>query len=195
MDLTGHVTGIVAAAVDLANAAGPAWAGGQPHHAPTGAHAQEAVGDALARVTAASLDLGGDDVSDLLATGRQLWRVLSTAAAGDVAEAARLTNALLAAAPARPHLTQHGTQPWHLHFAPPGSSPGREWSAELVMAVATLLGGAELDRLRTCAAQDCDRVLLDETRSRTQRYCSTTCQNRTKVAAFRARNGRTTRPQ
>nr|WP_238350654.1 CGNR zinc finger domain-containing protein [Kribbella shirazensis] len=50
-----------------------------------------------------------------------------------------------------------------------------------------LLGSDQAERLRQCAAVRCDNVFLDATRNHTQRFCSTACQNRTKVAAHRAR--------
>ena len=61
------------------------------------------------------------------------------------------------------------------------------WLAELATAVAMLLGSDEVERLRRCEATRCEDVFLDSTRNRTQRFCSTACQNRTKVAAHRAR--------
>ncbi|WP_083394913.1 MULTISPECIES: CGNR zinc finger domain-containing protein [unclassified Curtobacterium] len=189
MDEPGHFGGLVAAAIDLANAAGPESAWGRPHRAPTGKPAQKAVGNALALIPASQHALAPADVEQLLSTGQHLWRAMFIAAAGDLPAAAGLVNEMLSRVSTQPHLTQHGTQPWHLHFAPPGSGPGREWSAELVVAVASLFGTRMTDRLRSCAAHQCDRVLVDETRNHTQRYCSVSCQNRTKVAAFRARTG------
>ena len=44
-----------------------------------------------------------------------------------------------------------------------------------------------MSRLDTCAADDCDDVVLDLSRNRSRRYCSTTCGNREAVAAYRAR--------
>jgi hypothetical protein len=46
---------------------------------------------------------------------------------------------------------------------------------------------AELDRLGVCAAHNCVDAFADTTQARTRRYCSTTCQNRAKTAARRAR--------
>jgi len=45
------------------------------------------------------------------------------------------------------------------------------------------------DRLGVCTAPRCDRVYVDTSRNGTRRYCSTSCQNRVKTAAFRARLG------
>jgi predicted RNA-binding Zn ribbon-like protein len=43
--------------------------------------------------------------------------------------------------------------------------------------------------LGTCDSDDCDRVFLDESKNGSRRFCSTTCQNRVKPAAFRRRQG------
>jgi predicted RNA-binding Zn ribbon-like protein len=50
-----------------------------------------------------------------------------------------------------------------------------------------VLGGSGADRLGICTAPACDRVFVDASRNGTRRYCSTSCQNRVKTAAFRAR--------
>ena len=61
------------------------------------------------------------------------------------------------------------------------------WLAEFATAAAMLLGSSEYELLRRCGAERCDNLCLDATRNHTQRFCSTACQNRTKVAAFRSR--------
>jgi hypothetical protein len=43
------------------------------------------------------------------------------------------------------------------------------------------------DRLGVCSASRCVDVYVDRSPAGARRYCSLTCQNRTKVAAFRAR--------
>jgi predicted RNA-binding Zn ribbon-like protein len=50
-----------------------------------------------------------------------------------------------------------------------------------------VLGSESHDRLGVCTAPRCDRVYVDTSRNGTRRYCSTSCQNRVKTAAFRAR--------
>ena len=46
----------------------------------------------------------------------------------------------------------------------------------------------DLDRLKICAADDCQDVLVDLSRNSSKRYCDTgNCGNRTNVAAYRAR--------
>ena len=55
------------------------------------------------------------------------------------------------------------------------------------MAMVDVIRADEMVRLGTCAADDCDDVVLDLSRNRSRRYCSTTCGNREAVAAYRAR--------
>jgi len=66
--------------------------------------------------------------------------------------------------------------------------PGDRLAAEAGMAFADLIRAGELDRLRVCAGDDCDAVLVDLTRNRSRIYCDTgNCGNRQHVAAYRAR--------
>ena len=61
-------------------------------------------------------------------------------------------------------------------------------ATEAAMAFADALRSGELDRLRTCAADDCDAVLLDLTRNRSKRYCDAgNCANREHVRSYRTR--------
>ena len=56
------------------------------------------------------------------------------------------------------------------------------------MGFLDLIRDDELDRLSTCAADDCDDVLVDLSKNRSKRYCATgNCGNRANVAAYRAR--------
>jgi predicted RNA-binding Zn ribbon-like protein len=61
------------------------------------------------------------------------------------------------------------------------------WAAGCATGLAVVLGGSGADRLGVCTAPGCDRVFVDTSRNGTRRYCSTSCQNRVKTAAFRAR--------
>lgn len=47
----------------------------------------------------------------------------------------------------------------------------------------------DLTRLGACAGRACLDAFFDSTQARTRRYCSNTCQNRAKVAAYRRRQG------
>ena len=45
----------------------------------------------------------------------------------------------------------------------------------------------ELSRLAVCAEPSCAGIVLDLSRNRSRRFCSTACGNRVAVAAYRAR--------
>ncbi|MQY09180.1 CGNR zinc finger domain-containing protein [Actinomadura macrotermitis] len=133
------------------------------------------------------------DVGEL--TGRDLERVRDLRArfhavfqAPDVPDAVRLVNDIIAEIRTTPHLTDHDGYDWHVHFFAPGAPMGEHLAADCGMALAYVVAAGELDRLRTCEAPDCARVLVDLSRNRCRRYCdSRTCGNRMHVAAYRAR--------
>ena len=55
------------------------------------------------------------------------------------------------------------------------------------MAMIDVIRADEMSRLGVCADDDCQGVVLDLSRNRSRRFCSTTCGNRNAVAAYRAR--------
>jgi predicted RNA-binding Zn ribbon-like protein len=55
------------------------------------------------------------------------------------------------------------------------------------MAMVDVIRVDELSRLSVCADDGCDGLVLDLSRNRSRRFCSTTCANRNAVAAYRAR--------
>jgi predicted RNA-binding Zn ribbon-like protein len=108
--------------------------------------------------------------------------------APDADHAAQIVNRLLVEADARPHLTKHDGWDWHLHVTESAAPLVDRLAAEAAMAFADLIRAGELDRLRICAASDCQAVLVDLSRNRSHRYCDTgNCANRLHVAAYRAR--------
>jgi predicted RNA-binding Zn ribbon-like protein len=114
----------------------------------------------------------------------KIWAV-----ADDEEEAAGQVNALLSDTRAMPWLTRHPEMPeWHLHLASIHDPLWQRMGAEIAMALADLIRGGELRRLKVCAAPDCDAVLLDLSRNRSRMFCDTgNCGNRQHVAAYRER--------
>jgi predicted RNA-binding Zn ribbon-like protein len=102
-------------------------------------------------------------------------------------EAAGLVNAMLAQARALPQLQRHDHWDWHLHAVDPDRPLDERVVVETAMAMVDVIRADEMSRLARCAADDCDDVVLDLSRNRSRRYCSTTCGNREAVAAYRAR--------
>ena len=87
----------------------------------------------------------------------------------------------------RPQLVRHDEYDWHLHAVDP-DAPLAEWIlVETVMALIDVVRADELSRLSVCDDDDCEGVVLDLSRNRSRRYCSTACGNRNAVAAYRAR--------
>ena len=113
--------------------------------------------------------------------------VFEAVTSGGVDSAARQVNALIAATGAHPRLDRHDGEPWHLHFHGTDDSLAVGWAAGCATGLAVVLGSDLHGRIGVCTAPRCDRVYVDTSRNGTRRFCSTTCQNRVKAAAFRAR--------
>ena len=111
-------------------------------------------------------------------------RVLLTSERDD---AVAIVNRMLAEAGALPQLVRHGDTDWHLHAAGPDRPLATRIAVETAMAMVDVIRADELSRLDLCADDDCQGVVLDLSRNRSRRYCSTTCGNREAVAAYRAR--------
>jgi predicted RNA-binding Zn ribbon-like protein len=113
---------------------------------------------------------------------RRFWTIK------DRDEAAALVNQILEEAEARPYLARHDEWDWHLHVTRPDAPLADRIAAEAAMAFLDLIRADELGRLRICAAEDCEDVLVDLSKNSSKRYCDTgNCGNRTNVAAYRAR--------
>lgn len=183
MDATDHLRASLEAAVALANAFGAEWSQGRPQ--PRGDAA--AASAALRLTTNRVPELDSAAVAEFANGGARLYSALNALVDGKINISAQALNALLKETRAAPQLLQDKGSPWHLHFAAPEVSFAVGWLAELATAAAMLLGSDDVEFLRRCSAERCDNLFLDATRNHTQRFCSTACQNRTKVAAFRAR--------
>lgn len=114
------------------------------------------------------------------------------ASADDEERVVGQVNALLSDTRAAPWLTRHAEMPeWHLHLASIHDPLWQRMGAEMAMSLADLIRAGELRRLKTCAAPDCDAVLVDLSRNRSGKFCDTgNCGNRQHVAAYRNRRAR-----
>ncbi len=102
-------------------------------------------------------------------------------------EAVDLVNRMLAEEEALPQLARHDQFDWHLHAVAPDAPLPKRIRVETAMAMIDVVRADEHSRLSVCADDDCDGVVLDLSRNRSRRFCSTTCGNRNAVAAYRAR--------
>ena len=123
-----------------------------------------------------------ESVRELRHRLRRFWTV------GNRDEAAALVNEILAEANARPYLARHDEWDWHLHVTRPDAPLVDRIAADAAMAFLDLIRADALGRLRICAAEDCEDVVIDLSKNSSKRYCDTgNCGNRTNVAAYRAR--------
>jgi predicted RNA-binding Zn ribbon-like protein len=101
--------------------------------------------------------------------------------------AVALVNAMLAEARAVPQLVRHDVWDWHLHAVEPERDLPTRIVVETAMAMIDVIRSDEMSRLGVCADDTCRGVVLDLSRNRSRRFCSTACGNRNAVAAYRAR--------
>ena len=101
--------------------------------------------------------------------------------------AVALVNEALADVTLRPELVTHDGLDWHLHAVDYDNPLAERIVIETAMAMIDVIRADETSRLGVCADDGCDGVVLDLSRNRSRRYCSTACANRNAVAAYRAR--------
>ncbi len=176
---------VVRVAVQLVNLLTAGEDRGRRYLPPEGDERTVAVGAVLR--AADGREATWEEAAELCFVAAELRGVFEAVSAGAVDDAARQVNALLLRTGARPELERHDGQSWHLHFHAADNSLPDGWAAGCATGLAVVLGGELYDRLGVCTAPRCDRVYVDTSRNGTRRYCSTSCQNRVKTAAFRAR--------
>ncbi len=122
-----------------------------------------------------------DAVRALRTPLRRLWQA-------ERDDAAELINQMLRDGRALPQLVRHDGWDWHLHATEATADVATRLQVEAALAFIDVIRNDEHDRLRTCAADDCDGVLIDLSRNRSRRFCATgNCGNRMNVTAYRAR--------
>jgi predicted RNA-binding Zn ribbon-like protein len=187
VNFTSHVDTIVTTAVGLVNAVTPGAARGRDFAQPSGPPLTDAVSQAIRAGRASLPVISAQDAVELAAVAGRLRVVFDLVSTGDVDGAAAAVNDLLTETGARPQLDRHDGEPWHMHFHARIDSPAQGWAAGCATGLAIVLGTEMYNRLGVCTAPRCDRVYVDVSRNGTRRFCSTSCQNRVKAAAFRAR--------
>ena len=111
---------------------------------------------------------------------RELWLL------GELALVERV-NEILLRFRALPQVVEHDDLGWHIHAVPRDAPLATQMVVEAAMAMTDVLRAGELDRLKTCAAADCDAVVVDLSRNRSKRFCEGGCGNRENVRAYRDR--------
>ena len=178
---------VVTVAAELVNALTDGEARGRPYQRPAGPDLPEAAVAALRAARPDTRPVTEAEAAEFAAVARALRAVFEANAAGDPDQAAGHVNELLAGTGARPQLDRHDGEPWHLHFHGRDDSLVTGWAAGCATGLAVVLGSDLHGRLGVCTAPRCDRVFVDTSRNGMRRFCSTTCQNRVKAAAFRAK--------
>ena len=121
-----------------------------------------------------------DAVRSLRPRLREMWRL----GEDDLVAA---VNRVLSDSGALPQLVDHDGIGWHIHAVPQEAPVATRMVVEAAMAFTDLIRSGELDRLKSCAADDCDNVVLDLSRNRSKRFCEDGCGNRENVRAYRDR--------
>jgi predicted RNA-binding Zn ribbon-like protein len=96
-------------------------------------------------------------------------------------------NAVLREGQALPQVVDHDGFGWHIHAVRHEAPLATRMAVEAAMGFVDVLRSGELDRLKTCAAEDCDDVVVDLSRNRSRRFCDSGCGNRENVRAYRDR--------
>jgi predicted RNA-binding Zn ribbon-like protein len=180
-----HTSDVVSAAVKAVNLLTPGYALGREYRADD---SFDEVRVALrARRTKRVPEVPDREIERLRDYALKLREVFVAVDTGHIDNACERINALLGETHAAPVLARHDDEPWHLHYHAPDARWARNRAASMATALAVVLGNPMYDRLGVCTAPACDRVFVDTSRNGAKRFCSTSCQNRVKSAAFRAR--------
>ena len=120
------------------------------------------------------------DVHEVRDDLRRIWTLPVDAAVSEI-------NRMLRDAAALPFLTRHDHFDWHLHATAPDAPLAERIRAEAALALVDVIRSGETARMRVCAADDCEGLLVDLSRNGSKRFCSVRCGNRVNQLAFRAR--------
>jgi predicted RNA-binding Zn ribbon-like protein len=188
VNFNSHMDIVVTVAVSLVNKLTPGQDRGHPYPPLAGDSLAAAATAALRAGRLGSREVSRAEAAQLREIAGDLRGVFTAVASGDVDTAAHQVNRLLAVTGAHPWLDRHDGEPWHLHFHGARDSLVTGWAAGCATGLAVVLGSDLHSRIGVCTAPRCDRVYVDTSRNGTRRFCSTSCQNRVKTAAFRARH-------
>ena len=102
-----------------------------------------------------------------------------------------LVNEMLRDGRALPRLVIHDGFDWHIHATSDDAPLATRIMVEAALAFVDVIRADEYDRVRICAADDCDGVYVDFSKNGSKRYCDIgNCGNRMNVNAYRRRKAR-----
>ena len=181
-----HRDRLVFAAIAMTNRLADGWAGGVRYAAPEDATECAAIAnETCERFYRKQTLFLPEQSGDLKALMNRLQDLLLDLAAGDVGTAIPKINGLLSEYPAALHLSED--PPYSLHYQDHTMPAVEGWQIGCCAALASWVSSQSTQYIRCCAAQRCDRVFFDDTRSGTKRFCSVQCHGREKVRAYRLR--------
>jgi len=126
------------------------------------------------------------DVPGFVTLAHRLRKMFASLDDEDVDAAAEQLNSMLAAHPAHQYLAKEEGV-WRLHHHPADAPLVPMYTSICAEGMARMIGGGYAERFGICDASNCSRVFFDNSKNGTRRFCSVTCQNRVKTAAFRLR--------
>lgn len=182
-----HVLMLVEVAARLVNELTPGHRGGRPCVAPAGENLNSAAARALGGDGRRTPRVTAGDAEVLARFASEMRLAFHAVREGDFAAATTTVNSQLVYAGARPQLDPQPGGGWQVHFHGSDDTLATGWVAGCATGVALALGSDLAGRLGTCDADRCDRVYVDTSKNGSRRFCSISCQNRTKAAAHRAR--------
>lgn len=119
---------------------------------------------------------------------RELRHLLQSLMTASDSELPDRVNEILREDNAVPQLVTHDDWGWHLHATPASAPLAVRIRVETAMALVDLVRRGEVDRVKVCAADDCEALLIDLSKNRSKRFCDVgNCGNRANVSAYRAR--------
>lgn len=128
----------------------------------------------------------GAEWSEIVSMAREHAVLLGTVL-DDSDAAVQLLNDRLQHLNVTPRLERRG-HGYQLHFHTGTASFAHGWDAGITAAIAIAFSTGQANRIGRCEATHCRQLFLDRGRNTQRRFCSLQCQNRTKSAAYRARN-------
>lgn len=182
-----HVVTLVEVSARLVNGLTAGWCGGHRYEVPSGGDCVQAAASALGGHGRRTPHVALVDADAFTHHAIDMRQAFQAAHDGDLAGAALTINALLARTGARPQLDPLSDGGWHVHFHGTDDTLVTGWVAGCVTSLALAVGSSLAGRLGVCGADRCDRVYVDTSKNGSRRFCTTSCQNRVKAAAFRAR--------
>ena len=181
-----HRDRVVATAIDFVNELAPGSARGhqyEPHS--DGEHLASVANSTFAAFYDQPAVFIPSERHEILTLVTDLHRVLLALGESRLNDAVPLINSMMAKHAFAPHLSAE--EPFSLHYQDHTLPAPAAWTTGIAASLGSFVSSGAWEYIGVCEASKCDRVFLDDTRNQSRRFCTTRCQNRVKVRAFRSR--------